>query len=194
MPYDLAAVERGYGEVVCEWSGHEITLRYRADLNNRALIAMKRLMIGVLALDGVTRFPDVEAMIDELQRVLLPSGPEIPKEQRGWDLTDGGKSIPITFDALVDLPPGLPAAMLGAIFRDVNDPNRKRPSSAGWSLEENSPQTRSPTTSASSATPNGQASLPGPSPDLSIPVTVSAGAIGSGPSGTPRSPRKTSSL
>ena len=191
MPYDLASVERGYGEIDCEWNGHTITLRYRADLNNRALIAMKRLMIGVLALDGVTRFPDVEAMIDELQRVLLPSGPEVPKERRGWDLTDGGKSIPITFDALVDLPPGLPAAMLGAIFRDVNDPNRKRLSSAGWSQEASSES--HPTTSASSATLNGQASLPGPSPDLSIPVTVYAGASGSERSGTPRSPRKTSS-
>lgn len=190
MPYDLAAVERGYGECIAEWSGHEITLRYRADLNNRALIAMKRLMIGVLALDGVTRFPDVEAMIDELQRVLLPSGPDVPKDQRGWDLTDDGKSIPITFDALVDLPPGLPAAMLGAIFRDVNDPNRKRLSSAGWSPEESS-ESR-PTTSGSSETRNGAASLPGRLPDSMTLATTSAGDRGSERSATPRSPRKTS--
>jgi hypothetical protein len=190
MPYDLAAVERGYGEVVAEWNGHEILLRYRADLNNRALIAMKRLMIGVLALDGVTRFPDVEAMIDELQRVLLPSGPEVPKDQRGWDLTDDGKSIPITFDTLVDLPPGLPAAMLGAIFRDVNDPNRKRPSSAGWSAEASSEGHQ--TTTDSSETRNGQASLPGPLVDSTTRVTTSVGGTGSARSAMPRSARRTS--
>ena len=66
-------------------------------------------MVGVIALDGATRFPDVEAIIDELIRVLLPSGPDVPEDDRGWDLTDGPVSVPITFDTLVDLPPGLPA-------------------------------------------------------------------------------------
>jgi hypothetical protein len=190
MPYDLNAIERGYGEAVVDWQGHEITVRYRADLNNRALIAMKRVMIGVTALDGVTKFPDVEAIIDELLRVLLPSGPDVPEEERGWDLTDNGRSVPITWETLVDLPPGLPAALLGGIFRDVNDPLRRKLSSSGWSRTAGSES--SPTTSASSRTRNGQASLPGPSEALNTPVTGAVGVSGSGRSGTPRSERRTS--
>jgi hypothetical protein len=180
MPYDLQSVERGYGECDVDWNGNSILVRYRADLNNRALIAMKRVMIGVTALDGITRFPDVEAIIDELIRVLLPSGPEIDEDERGWDLTDGGVSIPITFDTLVDLPPGLPAGILGAIFRDVNDPNRRRPSRGGSSRGASSAPMASPTTTASSATPNGQASLPGPSPDSTLHLVGSAGESGYG--------------
>lgn len=176
MPFDLQSIERGFGEVDVEWNGHSILIRYRADLNNRALIAMKRVMVGVLALDGQTRFPDVEAIIDEVQRVLLPSGPDVPEDERGWDLTDNGASVPITFDTLVDLPPGLPAAMLGAIFRDINDPNRRRPSKRGSQAVDASPPIASPTTTASSPTLVGPALLPGPSPVLSTPVNGPAGA------------------
>lgn len=176
MPYDLQAVERGFGECDVEWNGHTILVRYRADLNNRALIAMKRVMVGVLALDGTTRFPDVEAIIEELQRVLLPSGPDVPEDERGWDLTNGGESVPITFDSLVDLPPGLPAAILGGIFRDVNDPNRRRPSSAGSVRGASSVAAASPTTTASSVTPNGPASLHGPLP--ASPILVASGPAG----------------
>ena len=186
MPYDLQAIERGYGECDVEWTArngqtYSILIRYRADLNNRALIAMKRVMVGVIALDGVTRFPDVEAIIDELIKTLLPSGPDVPEDERGWDLTDGGESIPITFDTLVDLEPGLPAAILGGIFRDINDPNRRRPSRAGSAQGASSPPTESPTSTASSVTPNGQASLPGPLPATPIPVGIgSAGESGFG--------------
>jgi hypothetical protein len=176
MPFDLQAIERGYGEVDVEWQGHSILVRYRADLNNRALIAMKRVMVGVIALDGATRFPDVEAIIDELIRVLLPSGPDVAEDDRGWDLTDGGASVPITFDTLVDLPPGLPAAILGAIFRDINDPNRRRPSRRPSPPGAASDGPASPTTTASSAMPNGQASLPGPLP--ATPIAVGSGAAG----------------
>lgn len=189
MPYDLNAIERGYGEADVDWQGHTIVVRYRADLNNRALIAMKRVMIGVVALDGITRFPDVEAIIDELLRILLPAGPDVPKDQRGWDLTDNGQSVPITWDALVDLPPGLPAAILGGIYRDVNDPLRRRPSSSGWSQPDDSEGL--PTTSASWPTPNGQASLPGPSEDLITLPAGLAGASGSARSATPRSRPRT---
>lgn len=181
MPYDLQAVERGYGEVDVEWNGHTILVRYRADLNNRALIAMKRVMIGVLSLDGATRFPDVEAIIDELIRVLLPSGPEVPEDERGWDLTDGGVSVPITFDTLVDLPPGLPAAILGGIFRDVNDPNRRRPSRPGSARKVDSEPEPSPITTASSVTLNGRESLPGPLPALTTVGSGAAGDSGFGP-------------
>jgi hypothetical protein len=175
MPFDLSSLERGYGEVEADWNGHAITLRYRADLNNRALIAMKRVMVGVVALDGVTRFPDVEAIIDELLKVLLPLDHEYGP---GWDLTSDGAQVPITFDAIVDLPPGLPAAMLGAIFRDVNDPNRRKPSKRGSSRGASSEPTTSPTTTDSSPTPNGQASLPGPLQDATIPPAGLVGAIG----------------
>jgi hypothetical protein len=176
VPYDLQSVERGYGECDVDWNGNSILIRYRADLNNRALIAMKRVMIGVVALDGVTRFPDVEAIIDELIRVLMPSGPEIDEDERGWDLTDGGVSIPITFDTLVDLPPGLPAAIMGAIFRDVNDPNRRRPSRGGSARKVDSEQEPPQTFIPSSKTPSGLASLPGPSQDSTIPVNGPVGA------------------
>lgn len=180
MPFDLQSLERGYGEVDVEWNGHSILVRYRADLNNRALIAMKRVMVGVIALDGVTRFPDVEAIIDELIKVLLPIDHE---EGPGWDLTNDGEPVPITFDTIVDLPPGLPAAILGAVFRDVNDPNRRKPSRrsrSGSPQEGGSAAAASPTTTPSSATPNGQASLPGPLQDATIPPAGLVGVSGYG--------------
>jgi hypothetical protein len=176
VPYDLAAVERGYGECECEWENETIVLRYRAELNNRALIAVKRALVGVLALDGKTRFPDVETMIEELERVLLPSGPDVPADERGWDITDNGASVPITFDTLADLPPGLPAAMLGAVFRDVNDPNRRRPSSSGSSVAASSEGR--PTITRSSAPRNGRASLPGRSGVSSTRAAGTAGNTG----------------
>lgn len=183
MPYDLNAVERGFGEVDVEWTARDgqfytILIRYRADLNNRALIAMKRVMVGVIALDGVTRFPDVEAIIDELLKTILPSGPDVPEDERGWDIVKDGVSIPVTFDTLVDLEPGLPAAILGSIFRDINDPNRRRPSRSGSSRGADSAPTVSQTTTDSSTTPNGQASLPGPLQDATIPPAGLVGAIG----------------
>ena len=168
MAYDLQAIERGFGEVEADWNGNTVLVRYRADLNNRALIAMKRVMVGVMSLDGTTRFPDVEAIIDELIRVLLPSGPDVPEDERGWDITDGGVSVPINFDTLVDLPPGLPAAILGAIFRDINDPNRRRPSNSGSRRKADSAANVSPITTEPSPLPNGPASLPGPSQDSTI--------------------------
>ena len=178
MPYDLQAIERGFGEVDVDWNGHVILVRYRADLNNRAMIAMKRVMVGVIALDGTTRFPDVEAIIDELIRVLLPSGPDVDEDERGWDVTDGGASVPINFDTLVDLPPGLPAAILGAIFRDINDPNRRRPSKRGSARTADSAAPTSPTTTEPSPPPNGQGSLPGPSAALSTPPVGLVGSAG----------------
>lgn len=160
MPFDLSAIERGYGEVDVELPAYSssILVRYRADLNNRALIAMKRVMVGVLTLDGTTRFPDVEAIIDELLKTLLPSGPDVPEDERGWDLTDNGASVPITFDTLVDLPPGIPAAILGAVFRDINSPDRRRPSRRGSNLEGVSPPIVPQTTTPSSQTQSGPAS------------------------------------
>lgn len=180
MPYDLQSIERGYGECDAEWGGHSILVRYRADLNNRALIAMQRVVVGVPTLDGTARFPDVEAILAELERVLLPSGPDVAEDERGWDLTDGGVSLPITFDTLVDLPPGLPAAIMGAVFRDIQNPNRRRPSKRGSSLGAVSTPTAYPTTTESSKTPNGPASLPGPSQDSSIHLVGPAGASGYG--------------
>lgn len=173
MPFDLNSLERGYGECDVDWNGHSITVRYRADLNNRALIAMKRVMVGVTALDGVTKFPDVEAIIDELLKTLLPIDHE---EGPGWDLTDNGVPLPITFDTLVDLPPGLPAAILGGIFRDINDPNRRRPSRRSSSPGADSQPMPSPITGGSSTMPNGQASLPGPLP--ATPIPVASGVVG----------------
>lgn len=165
MPFDLQSLERGYGEVDVDWNGHSILVRYRADLNNRALIAMKRVMVGVTALDGVSRFPDVEAIIDELLRTLLPSGPDVPEDERGWDLTDGGVSLPITFDTLVDLPPGLPAAILGAIFRDVNaDPNSRKPFKPISSRGASSTPIESRIIGASSSAPSATDSTPPSSP------------------------------
>jgi hypothetical protein len=165
MPFDLQSIERGYGEVDVEWQGHTILCRYRADLNNRALIAMGEVMVGVPSLDGATRFPNVKAIIDEVRRVLLPSGPDVPEDERGWDLTDGGVSVPITFDTLVDLPPGLPATILGAIVRDVNsDPNSRRPFKPISSRGAVSPPIESRIIGASSSVPNATDSTPSTSP------------------------------
>jgi hypothetical protein len=157
MPYDLNAVERGYGECEVEWQGHSILLRYRADLNNRALIAMKRAVVGVEILGGGSRFPDVEAIVDELLKAILPLDHEYGP---GWDLTDNGTPVPVSYDALVDLPPGLPAAMLGAIFRDVNDSGRRKPSRRTSSLEGGSLPITSPTTGTYSSAPSDTASTP----------------------------------
>lgn len=168
MPYDLNAIEKGYGECDVDWQGHSILIRYRADLNNRALIAMKRVMVGVLTLDGTTRFPDVEAIIDECQRTLLPSGPDVPEDERGWDLTNNGESVPITFDTLVDLPPGLPAAILGAVFKDVNmDPKLRRPFKPISSRGAVSQPIESQIIGAYSSAPNGTDSTP---PSLPTPI------------------------
>lgn len=160
MPYDLQAVERGFGEVTVEWNGHTILLRYRADLNARALIAMKRAIVGELTLDGKTRFPDIEAIINELLRVLVPSTPDVPEDQRGWDITRGSEPLEITFDTLADLEYGLLASMLGAISRDINDPQRRKVSRLGSSLEAVSQPTPFPTTGDSSRTPGTSASTP----------------------------------
>ena len=176
MPFDLAALEHGYGECDVEFNGHTIVVRYRANLNNRALIAMKRVAVGVATLFGEQRFPDIEAIIDELLHVLLPSGPDVPEERRGWDITREGVSIPITADELIDLPPGLPTAMLLAIMRDVNDPNRRRPSDSTSSRGAASPPIESPIITASSSPLNGQGSLPGPSEGM---TTLPAGTAGS---------------
>lgn len=175
MPFDLQALERGYGEIDVDWNGHSITVRYRADLNNRAMIAIGEVMLGVTALDGVTRFPRVQAIIDELVKVLLPLDHEYGP---GWDLTNNGEPVPITFDALVDLPPGLPASILGAVLRDVNDPNRRKPSRRTSSPGASSAPIESPTITASSSQPNGQASLPGPLQDATILPAGLVGAIG----------------
>jgi len=176
VPYDLAAVEAGYGECELDWQGSLITLRYRADLNNRALIAMKRVVVGVLGLDGVTRIPDIEGIIDELVRVLLPSGSDVEPHERGWDLTRHGAPIDVTFDEVVDLPPGLPIAMLGAVFRDLNDPNRRRPSNNGSSPAASSEGRQ--TTTPSSRMRNGRAALPGRSVASSTRAPGPAGSTG----------------
>ena len=176
MPFDLSSLERGYGETDVAWNDATIIVRYRANLNNRAMIAMKRVMLGVTALDGVTQFPDIEAVLAEVEHVLLPSGPDVPEEERGWDLTRDGASIPVTFDELVELPPGLPFAILGAILRDMNDPNRRRPSANFSSRGADSPATASRTTSDSSRPRNGRASLPGPSEGM---TTLPATPVGS---------------
>lgn len=175
MPFDLNALERGYGETDVDWNGHSITVRYRADLNNRAMIAIGDVMIGVTALDGVTKFPRVKSIIEELLKVMLPLDHEYGD---GWDLTNNGEPVPITYESLLDLPPGLPASILGAILRDINDPNRRRPSRNGSSRVAASEPTPSPSTSELSSPLNGHTSLPGPSPVLTTPPVGHVGVIG----------------
>lgn len=176
MPYDLSAVERGYGECSCDWEDDTIVLRYRADLTMRTMIALRRVAIGDLMADRKTRMPDVEAMVTELAQILLPSGPEVPEEERGWDLTDRGVPVPVTYDTICDLPPRLVTAMLGVISADIHDPNRRRPSSKRSSPAASSEG--SPTSTVSSSTRNGQASLPGRSAASSTRATGRAGSTG----------------
>jgi hypothetical protein len=157
MPYDLEAVERGYGECSAPFNGHDITLRYRVDLDGRAMIALKRAAAGVPVM-GIAnaRIPDTEMVISELIRVLLPCTEDTPERERGWDITRGGRVVPITEDELMKLDVGLPVALLMAVLADVNNPNRRRLSLNGSGARADSPQTASPTTTGSSATPNGQ--------------------------------------
>lgn len=178
MPYDLAAVERGYGECEAEWNGHRITLRYRVDLDGRAVHALRRAMVGSqIAFGGPNdRVPDTDAVMAELVRVLLPCGPEIPEGERGWDITREDVPVPVSVEEMERLPPMMPVQLLSAVVRDVNDPNRRRLSLSSSRARADSPPTASPTTTASSATPNGQASPPG----LSL---VSATTPADGPAG-----------
>lgn len=178
MPYDLNTLERGYGECEIEWplqSGQYITLRYHANLNSRALAAMGRLIFGRESADKKLRFPDVEGIMEHLERTLLPIDHEYGP---GWDITDNGQPVPITEDTLLDLPMELPGAMLAAIANDVRDPNRRKPSRNGSFRGVSSEPTPSPITTDSSLTPNGQASLPGPLQDATIPPAGLVGAIG----------------
>jgi hypothetical protein len=177
MPYDLEAVERGYGECVATFGGAEITLRYRADLDGRALIALKRAFAGVPIIGRADfRIPDTELVISELTRLLLPCSDAIPEDERGWDVTRAGHAVEITPDELMALPAGLPVALLGAILADVYDPNRRKLSLNGSRARADSPPTASPTTTGSSPTPNGPASLRGSSP--AIPPTLEPGPAG----------------
>jgi hypothetical protein len=120
--------------------------------------------------------PDVEMVIAELARVLLPCREDVPPAERGWDITRGGRPVPITEDELMRLDVSLPVAMLTVIVGDVNDPNRRRLSLNGSGARADSPPTASQTTTGSSATPNGQASHPGPSPASM--TTLAAGPVG----------------
>ena len=180
MPYDLSAVERGYGECVVPWDETEITLRYRADLDGRAMIGLKRAFAGVPVI-GVAggRFPDTELVIAELVRLLLPCSESVPEHERGWDVTRDGHPVAITEDELMALPPALPTRMLTAIMADVNDPNRRRLSLSGSRAGADSRPTASLTTTDSSPTPNGAAPLSGAWPDSTTPpVAGRAGASG----------------
>jgi hypothetical protein len=177
MPFDLKALERGYGECDVEWktpSDETVTIvvRYRANINNRALMAISDVVFGRMTLDGTTTFPDIRGIVQHLLDVLLPNDHEYGP---GWDLTDGGKPVPVDFDSVVGLPPGLPLAILSTIAGDVANPNRRKPSRRGSSQGANSEPIESQIITGSSATPNGQGSLPGPSPAL---VTVGSGSAG----------------
>lgn len=177
MPYDLEAVERGHGECVAKHNGHDIILRYRTDLDGRAIIGLKRAAAGVPVM-GVAgaRIPDTELVISELIRVLLPCSEEIEPEYRGWDITRGGVPVPINEDELMRLEVALPVTLLMAILGDVNNPNRRRLSLNGSRVRADLQQAASQTSTPSSATPSGQASPSG----LSLVSTTmqSSGPVG----------------
>lgn len=177
MPYDLEAVERGYGECVANVNGHDITLRYRADIDGRAMHAIRRALVGVPTISGDgTRMPDSEQVISELVRILLPCSDEIPEHERGWDITRGGKTVPVSTEELERLDFHFPILFLTTIMADIRNPNRKRPSLGGSRAGAASEPTAFPTSTGSSATTNGQASPSG----LSL---VSPTIAGSGPVG-----------
>lgn len=183
MPLDLEAVERGYGECTAEYGAAQITLRYRAQLDGRALIAMKRAGAGVpvLGASGI-KIPDTELAIAELVRVLLPCSEQVPEHERGWDVTRAGKPVAITEEELMALEPSLPVVLLGAILADVNNPNRRRLSLSGSKAGADSLLIASPTTTASSVTRNGATPPSGPSPGSTMTLAVgAAGGSGSPP-------------
>ena len=165
MPYDLSALERGYGETVATFQEHEILLRYRVDLDGRAMHAMRRALVGVRVIGLDQRVPDTEQVITELVRLLLPAGPDVPPEDRGWDLTRDGVPLEITLDELERLPFQLPVVLLGAIMEDVQNPNRLRLSRVSSKARADSQPTPSPTGIPSSAMPAGPDSIQPSLPD-----------------------------
>ena len=176
MPYDLDAVERGYGECVANVNDHHVTLRYRADLDGRAMHAIRRALVGVPTIGDGSRMPDSEQVISELVRILLPCSDEIPEHERGWDITRGGAPVPVNVEELERLDFHLPVLFLTAIMADIRNPNRKRPSLGGSRVGAVSEPIAFPTSTGSSATPNGQASLSGPSP--ASPTIAGTGPVG----------------
>jgi hypothetical protein len=136
--------------------------------------------VPVMGIPGA-RIPDTELVISELIRVLLPCSEAVPEAERGWDITRGGVPVPITEDEMMKLDIGLPVSLLMAILADVNNPNRRKPSLSSSRVRADSVPTVSPTTTASSPMPNGQASLPGPLPASTPLVIGSAGESGFGP-------------
>lgn len=151
MPFDLASVERGYGEVPVPYNGHTIVVQYRADIDGRSMRAIQGVIVGVpTAMDKSVRFPDLDSVVAELARVLV-----------GWDITRDGQPVPITQEEIRRLPADLPFLLLQTVVGDIHDPNRRRPSHDGSSVGASSEPTPSPTTTASSTTPSGPASHPG---------------------------------
>ncbi len=172
MPMDLEAVERGFGECEATFGEHTITLRYRVDLDSRAFHAMSKAMRGVsIMIPGAAsiKIPDTDLLHAELVRLLLPSGPDVPEHERGWDLTRGGVSIPVTIEELERLDLGLPSLFLATIMGDAKNPNRRRLSLPGSPAGADSPPTESQTTTDSSRTPPTPASTPS-----SLPTPISS--------------------
>jgi hypothetical protein len=116
---DLAAIDRSYRVCHATWEGFEITLRYGTPISARVLQTVHAVLVGDLAIDGTTRFPNLRGVCESLIEILLPSGQEIPEEYCGWDITSNRGKLPITFDTLADLPLSLPVYMLSAILADA---------------------------------------------------------------------------
>lgn len=83
----------------------------------------------------------IRASILQLKRFLIE-----------WDLTDGGKPLPITEEILGELDPDFVGKLLGAIWEDYrDDPNPTRPAGSGGSASSLTEPAGSSTNGISSA-------------------------------------------
>lgn len=132
---DLADLEVGYVETEAEYNGHRIPFRFRSDVTGRTMLSLKRLV----------READPEPLYAELARLIV-----------AWDVTSGGKAVPISAEAWEDLPAELPMTFVTAIVTAISDPNKRRPLSSGSSQGGVSEPIAFPSSTDSSRTPSGQ--------------------------------------
>jgi hypothetical protein len=166
MP-SLDELEQGLARLTTTYKSISITFEYHPD---RVGMNLQR------AIASVTRPPyDMGPICDELALVLS-----------AWDLTRNGEPIPTTAEGLCSLPMGISSAIGREIMEDFHDPKSpltpdQASASSTSSLAGSQPadSATAQTSPTSSSEPNGQASIPLPSPASPIRVDASSGPVGS---------------
>jgi len=162
MPLDLASLLAREATLEVAYAGEVLRVQYRpAEVTGRTQRALAQ-----AGRDG-----EIDPLLAELARILVT-----------WDLTADGAPVPTTADALAALGLGLTMAVLQGVLKEVGNPTwAASPPSLTRSPNGSSPTANwagPPTTSGSSSTPAGPASLPGPWRVPTTPTNASAGAAG----------------